>query len=112
MFKHIDKILEDFPDDISRVASSPALDHLFEVRDAEETEKLGKFLSKSQAKNFHHLVSQLLFISTRVRRDILMAVAFLTTRVKRPDEDDWEYLKGMQHMKLTLSVDSLDMIRW
>jgi hypothetical protein len=39
--------------------------------------------------------------------------------VKRPDEDDWgklkrllKYLKGTRFMKLTLSVDSLDVIRW
>ena len=97
------------------MASSPASDHLFEVCDAEEMEKLGKFLSKSQAKDFHHSVAQLLFISTWVQRDIQTAVAFLTTRVKRPDEDDWgklkrllKYLKGTRHMKLTLGVDSLD----
>jgi hypothetical protein len=119
MMKHIDKILEDFPEDIGKTASSPASDHLFEVRDVEETEKLGKFLSKAQAKGFHHSVVQLLFVSTRVRRDIQTVVAFLTTRVKRPDEDDWgklkrllKYLKGTRFMKLSLSVDSLDVIRW
>jgi hypothetical protein len=44
---------------------------------------------------------------------------FLTTRVKKPDEDDWgklkrllKYFKGTKHMKLTLSVDSLSTIRW
>lgn len=109
-----------FPEDIGKTASSPASDHLFEVRDAEETEKLGKFLSNAQAKDFHHSVApQLLFVSTRVRRDIQTVVAFLTTRVKRPYEDDWgklkrllKYLKGMRFMKLTLNVDSLNVIRW
>ena len=48
-----------------------------------------------------------------------MAVAFLTTRVKRPDEDDWgklkrvlKYLKGTKHLKLTLSVDDLRLLQW
>jgi hypothetical protein len=119
MMKHIDKILEDFPEDIGKDASSPASDHLFEVRDEEEIEKLGKSLCKERAKDFHHSVAQLLFVSTRVRRDIQTVVAFLTTRVKRPDEDDWgklkrvlKYLKGTRFMRLTLSVDSLDVIRW
>ena len=62
---------------------------------------------------------QLLFLATRARRNIQTAVAFLTTRVKRPDKDDWgklrrvlKYLQGTRYMKLTLSVDDLSMIRW
>jgi hypothetical protein len=46
-------------------------------------------------------------------------VAFLTTRVKRPDEDDWgklkrvlKYLKGTRHMRLRLEVDNLGIIQW
>ena len=46
-------------------------------------------------------------------------VAFLTTRVKRPDEDDWgklkrllKYLKGTKHLKLILRADSLGTIYW
>ena len=85
----------------------------------EEVEKLGLFLDKKRAKDFHHSVAQLLFVSTRVRRDIQTAVAFLTTRVKRPDEDDWgklkrvlKYLNGTRHLKLTLSVDDLSILQW
>jgi hypothetical protein len=119
MIKHLQKVFEDFPEEIGRAASSPASDHLFQVRDPEEAEKLGKLLSKERAKSFHHSVAQLLFVSTRVRRDIQTTVAFLTTRVKKPDEDDWgklkrllKYLKGTKHMKLTLTVDNLSIIRW
>lgn len=44
MFKHVDKTLNDFPEDITgRAAATPASDHLFEVRDEEEAEKLGLF---------------------------------------------------------------------
>ena len=35
---------------------------------------------------FHPMVSQLLFMATRVRRDIQTPVVFFTTRVKNPDE--------------------------
>jgi hypothetical protein len=119
MMGHLEKVFEDFPEEIGKPSSSPASEHLFQVRDPEETEKAGKFLSKEMTKQFHHSTAQLLFISTRVRRDIQTVVAFLTTRVKKPDEDDWgklkrllKYLKGTKHMKLTLSVDSLSTIRW
>ena len=68
---------------------------------------------------FHHAIAQLLFLSAHVRRDIQPAVAFLTTRVKAPDEDDWgkvkrvlAYLKGTLHMPLVLSADSLTLSRW
>ncbi len=54
-----------------------------------------------------------------MRADIATPVAFLTTRVKKPDEDDWgklkrvlKYLKGTKYMKLTLSVSDLNNIRW
>ena len=46
-----------------------------------------------------------------------MTVSFLTNRVKKPDEDDWGelkrvlcYLKGIEHMKLTLSVDNMSVL--
>lgn len=46
-------------------------------------------------------------------------MSFLTTRVKNSDEDNWgklcrvlKYVKGTRHMKLTLSVDNLNVIQW
>jgi hypothetical protein len=41
MMGHLEKIFQDFPEEIGKVSSSPASEHLFQVRDAEETEKLG-----------------------------------------------------------------------
>ena len=64
-------------------------------------------------------MAQLLFLSARARRDIQPVTAFLTTRVKSPDEDDWgklkrllQYLKGTMHMPLILSADSMTLPRW
>ena len=58
-------------------------------------------------------------MATRARRDIQTAVAFLTTRVKNPDEDDWgklrrvlKYLNGTKYLKLNLSVDNLGVLKW
>jgi hypothetical protein len=88
MIPYIKKIIADFPEKITGVASSPAADHLFKIRPPDEA----RVLPESQAIAFHHTTAQLLFLS-RVRRDIQTAVAFLTTCVKTPDEDDWGKLK-------------------
>ncbi len=46
-------------------------------------------------------------------------MAFLSTRVKPPDKDDWgklkqvlKYLNGTRYLKLKLSVDNLGMLNW
>ncbi len=77
MIKHLKKVFDDFPDEVGKSASTPASDHLFQVHDPEGVEYLGKFLPEEQATHFHHTVAQLLFISSRVRRDIQTAVSFL-----------------------------------
>ena len=63
MIKYLKKSFEDFPEEIGRASSMLALDHLFQVRDPDDTEKLGKYLSKEHAEQFHHRVAQFLFIS-------------------------------------------------
>ncbi len=78
------KVIDTFPEKITGVFSTPVADHLFQVRPPIET----KLLPKEQAPVYHHTRAQLLFLSG-VRRDIQTTVAFLTTRVKNPDEDDW-----------------------
>ena len=85
MIKYIDQILEDFPELIEKSLQTPHTDNLFKVRAEEEA----TFLAEEQAQQFHRAVAQLLFLSCRMRRDIQTAVAFLTTRVKRPGTDDW-----------------------
>ena len=92
-----------------------AAEHLFQIRDKKEARKL----NEEQSLAFHHTVAQLLFMATRARRDIQTAVAFLTTRVKSPDKDDWgklkrvlKYLNGTKYLKLRLTVDSMSMLKW
>jgi hypothetical protein len=113
---NIKNIIKDFPEEIVGTKTSPAADHLFTVRDP----SLVKVLPEEQAMAFHRTTAQLLFLSTRAWRDIQPATAFLTTRVRLPDEDDWgtvkrvlSYLKeGTLHMPLILSEDSLTLKRW
>ncbi len=89
MVNYLKSVIAKFPEMITGKAAMPAADHLFTVRD----EKEARALKEESALIFHHTVAQLLFMSTRARRNIQMAVAFLTTRVKSPDKDDWGKLK-------------------
>jgi hypothetical protein len=89
MITYLKNVISEFPEVITGKSATPAADHLFTIRD----EKEAKPLDKEQALAFHHTVAQLLFMATTVRRDIQTAVAFLTTRVKSPDKDDWGKLK-------------------
>ena len=88
MIPYINKIFTGFPGKITGVSSTPAADHLFNVRPPTKA----KLIPEEQACAFHHTVAQLLFLS-RVRRDIQTTIAFLTTRVKHPDEVDCGKLK-------------------
>jgi hypothetical protein len=88
MIPYISKIITGFPEKITRVSSTPAADYLFNVRPQHEA----SFLPEEQARSFHHTTAQLLCLS-RVRRDIQPTIAFLITRVKQPDEDNWVKLK-------------------
>jgi hypothetical protein len=111
---YIGRILAAFPKKITGVSSSPAADHLFQICPPIDTQ----FLPEDQAHEFHHTTAQLFFCS-RVHQDIQMMIAFLTTRVKQPDEDDWgklkhvlKYLCCTYSLPLRLFADSLNSIVW
>jgi hypothetical protein len=115
MIAYTTKVTSDFPESINTSCTSPTGDHLFIVQDALEPE----FLHKKQAQAFHHTVAQILFLCKHTHRDIQTTIPFLTTRVKRPDEDNWgklkrvlQYLCGTCHMKLNLSTNNLTIICW
>ena len=114
MNSYTDKVLEEYCGYLGKPASTPASDFLFDVR-PDESQKLPP---EAHARLFHHFVVQLLFLSTRVQRDIKTAVEFLTTRVRAPDDDDWgklgrvmRYLAGLPYLPLTLEADKgLDVV--
>mmetsp|Transcript_14374 Transcript_14374/g.26989 ORF Transcript_14374/g.26989 Transcript_14374/m.26989 type:complete len:340 (+) Transcript_14374:90-1109(+) len=112
MKKHILKAIDDFKEELTREAITPAANYLFKVR--ETTKKL----DKEKAENFHSIVASLLYISKRCRYDIQTAVAFLCTRVSSPDEDDWgklrrvlQYLKGTIDIKLYIGADNISKMK-
>jgi hypothetical protein len=91
MGDYLKGVLGDFPEEITGSSPIPASEHLFDALPDEERTTL----NEEQTQAFHHDVAQLLFASSRSRKDIQTAVSFLTTRVKHPDEDDWDKLKRL-----------------
>ena len=82
-------------------------------------EKDRKLLTEDQAQHFHQTVAQFFFLCMRDCPDIHPLVAFLTTIVRSPDEDNrgnlkWglNHLKVMLYMKLYLRDDSINIIFW
>ena len=115
MFKYLDSIIDAFPELITGKSATPAADHLFSVREADEA----IYLPEEKDISFHHTTAQLLFLSSQAMRDIQTAVSFLTARVKKSDEDDWgklkramKYLNGTRRLKLTLTIESMRFIKW
>jgi hypothetical protein len=101
---------EENPDLNLKQVATPATENLFKTR-----EDGCKKLVQKQAKIFHATVSKLLFMAKHGRPDILLAISFLKTRVKSPDDDDGEklicvlgYLKATLSLHLTLHCKTLD----
>ena len=62
---YLAKTMEEFPEKITKTATTPATENLYRVQDGKDVRLLS--------------VAQLLFMSSQARRDIQTAVAFLTT---------------------------------
>jgi hypothetical protein len=109
----IDEILSDVPEDMGGVATTPAADHLFKVRDNV------KKLPQEVADLFHRKTAQLLFVAQRGRPDLRTAISFLTKRVQSPDEDDYKklvrlikYIRRTKFLRLTIEATYLDQNHW
>ena len=115
MIKYLYQILDKFIDETTKTSANLSADYLFKIREKYDAAQLPEEL----AVIFHHTVAQLLFVSQRARRDIQTPVSFLTKRPKTPDRDDWnklvrclKYINAAIHKKLTLGVDSLNILNW
>ena len=116
MTSYVKNMLECFPVKFSKMdkARTPANENLFN-----QGQKQRKKLNKQQAEIFHTTVAKGLFLAKRARPDIQTTIAYLCTRVKEPDEGDWEklirllrYLNGTEEAKLILSAENLSVIKW
>jgi hypothetical protein len=101
MKRYLDDIVSDT--ETTDTAASPAAGNLFEVRELEP-------LSSDAADNFRTTVARLLFVGTHTRPDLMLALAFLTSRAQAPTLDDQrklnrllKYVNGTRHLKLRLS---------
>jgi hypothetical protein len=114
MVDYITNMVEEFPMDFkpTDTAPTPATDDLFAEGD-------GPKLAKDKAEQFHTFVAKGLFACKRARPDIHTAIALLCTRVKSPNQDDWnklvrliKYCNGTRQNKLILSTEDLHVIKW
>jgi len=86
MKEYIRKLLDEVRYDMGGTAKMPAENHLFNVNDG------AKKMTHDKAELFHHVVAKLLYLCRRTRQDIQTAAAFLCTRVKCLDEDNFKKL--------------------
>ena len=77
-------VLEDFPEVKTGRSTSLEDNNLFQVS-PEEKQTL---LDKERATAFHHTVAHLVFVTSRARKHIKMAIAFQCNRVRISEEDD------------------------
>eukprot|EP00957_Ditylum_brightwellii_P064747 4913557-Ditylum_brightwellii.AAC.1 len=79
--------IKDFPEEVNKVHPTPATSHLFTIN------KNCKKLDEGRARSFHTITAKLLFACNQTRPNIMVVIAFLKTRVKEPEVDNWKKLK-------------------
>jgi hypothetical protein len=102
-----------FPEDCTGTVSTPAANHLFRVNPT------GTLLSEQRRRLLPSITAKLLFVSKRARPDLqVLPIAFLTSRMTKADVDNWaklwrllKYLNGTIDLPLTLSIDSMCVVK-
>jgi hypothetical protein len=76
-------------------------------------------LNPEMATAFHNIVAKALYLVKRARPDASVSIAFLTTRVRAPDIDDWRklehlmaYFKATADMPLILGSNTSGVLKW
>jgi hypothetical protein len=114
MTKYIDNMINDFPVELGKmdISKMPAADSLFNLG-------TGAKMDTKRSEIFHTFVAKDLFLCKRARPDIQQVILVLCTRVKDPNQADWEklirvmkYLKGTRSEYLTLSAHDLRVVKW
>jgi hypothetical protein len=113
MEEYVTRMLESFPGGLTGTSSTPAAQYLFNTREQ------AQILTEDKSAIFHTMVAKALFTCKCARPDIQLAVAFLSTRVRGPDEDDWKklvqllkYLNGTKSLALRLTADKTSILKW
>jgi hypothetical protein len=112
MIDYVNNMVNEFPEDVP-TSKYPWNDNLFKVDEKD------KKLTKEKQELFHTFVAKGLFLCKRARPDIQPAIAFLSSRVKGPGEQDWfklgkmmGFLKSTSNDVLTLAADNTHNIIW
>ena len=98
MIDYVESMVDNFPADElgGSAVASPWNEHLFKVQDKSPK------LEKEQAELLHTVTAQGLFLCKRARPDVSPAIAYLTTQVRGPNQDDWSKLvRMMKFLKQT-----------
>ncbi len=76
-------------------------------------------LPEGMATDFHTIVAKTLYVTKRARPDLCLSIAFLTTRVRASNKDDWkklchlmEYLRRDHARPLVLGVKNNGLLMW
>ena len=114
MREYVQMVVDQAPCDMKGNAKTPAASHLFEVNNEDP-----ELLNETDCTTFHHITMQLQYLSQRGRPDIRTAIAFLSSRVNKPDRDDYKklsrvisYLRNTVDLMLVLSADDSGEINW
>lgn len=109
MEKYIDDLLKHY--DVKGKAATPAKEDVFKVDDTSEP------LDDELRGEFHTVVAKLLYLTMRVRPDIMVAIIFLTGRVQVATAEDQikldrvlRYLNGCRHLGIVLRPTDGDMM--
>ena len=114
MVDYLKGVLEDFPGDITGRSAIPVANHTFQVG-SEDKQTL---LDEEWETVFCHTMAQLIFFTSRSRKEINTAIDLLCTQVRSLYEYYWgkivgflKYIRGTLHLLLILRADSLVVIK-
>ena len=107
-------VLDGFLEEITETPEKSAASNLFNIREDNEQE----ILDNTQARAFNKAVLHLLFTGIRCRKETKTGIAFLTTRVRKPDKDYWKklrrllgYLKRTIKLSLILRAEGVNVLK-
>jgi hypothetical protein len=114
MTKYVKNMINEFPVKLGKkdVGKTLAGDNLCNLG-------TGAKLDTKRSEIFHTFVAKGLFLCKRARPNIQQAILLLCTRVKDPNQVDWEklmrvlkFLNGTRDEYLTLSANGLRVVKW
>ena len=98
--------------EVTKSVVTPANRELFEVDEG------ATLLTKLETERFHSVTAKLLYVSLRARPDLLLPIAFLSTRVSKSTTQDQgklqrvlQYIHGTMNLEYTIGADDLGCFR-